>query len=99
MVAAPFPSVSKEGCLRLNKKIPFRSGADGVVSKSRVASLHARVAFLILFEFTNHPACAAKERALFIHGAGSPPLKGGEWSRLGSKPVLVLRPASQPVGT
>ena len=28
----PVPSVFKEGCLRLNKKIPFLSGADGVVS-------------------------------------------------------------------
>ena len=27
-----FPSVFKEGWLRLNKKIPFLSGADGVVS-------------------------------------------------------------------
>src|SRR5215472_4368219 len=29
----PFPSVFKEGWLRLNKKVPFLSGADGVVSK------------------------------------------------------------------
>ena len=28
-----FPSVFKEGWLRLNKKIPFLSGADGVVRK------------------------------------------------------------------
>jgi hypothetical protein len=33
VVAGPFPSVFKEGWLRLNKKIPFLSGADGVVSK------------------------------------------------------------------
>ena len=30
--ASSFPSVFKEGWLRLNKKIPFLSGADGVVS-------------------------------------------------------------------
>jgi len=28
-----FPSVFKEGWLRLNKKVPFLSGADEVVSK------------------------------------------------------------------
>jgi hypothetical protein len=32
VVTAPFPSVFNEGWLRLNKKIPFLSGADGVVS-------------------------------------------------------------------
>src|SRR5215470_3256266 len=31
--ASSFPSVFKEGWLRLNKKAPFLSGADGVVSK------------------------------------------------------------------
>jgi hypothetical protein len=31
MQVPPFPSVFKEGWLRLNKKIPFLSGADGVV--------------------------------------------------------------------
>jgi len=30
--ASSFPSVFKEGWLRFNKKIPFLSGADGVVS-------------------------------------------------------------------
>jgi len=28
----PIPLLSKEGWLRLSKKIPFLSGADGVVS-------------------------------------------------------------------
>jgi hypothetical protein len=32
MTASTIPSVFKEGRLRLNKKIPFLSGADGVVS-------------------------------------------------------------------
>src|SRR5262245_17089950 len=31
--ASSFPSVFKEGWLRLNKRVPFLSGADGVVSK------------------------------------------------------------------
>jgi hypothetical protein len=29
---SPLPSVFKEGWLRINKKLPFLSGADGVVS-------------------------------------------------------------------
>src|SRR5215475_1927550 len=37
---------------------------------------------LSLLEITNHPVCAAKERGLFIRGAATPPLKGGEWIRL-----------------
>src|SRR5262245_36033677 len=71
--AGSFPSVFKEGWLRLKKKVPFLSGADGVVSKrSRSLLLNIRVAHLILLEFTNHPVCAAKERDLFINGAATP---------------------------
>jgi hypothetical protein len=33
MTPSPIPSVFKEGWLRLNKKVPFLSGGDGVVSK------------------------------------------------------------------
>ena len=33
VVAPPIPLLFKEGRLRLNKKIPFLSGADGVVIK------------------------------------------------------------------
>jgi hypothetical protein len=41
----PSPLLFKEGWLRLNKKIPFLSGADGVVSnfkqnKERYASIY-----------------------------------------------------------
>ena len=69
------PSVFKEGWLRcaINKKIPFLSGADGVVSKrSRSLLINIRVAHLILLEITNHPVCAAAERDLFIEA--QPPL-------------------------
>jgi len=47
-----FPSVFKEAWLRLNKKVPYLSGADGVVSKrSRSLIINIRVAHLIfLFE-------------------------------------------------
>jgi len=63
--ASSFPSVFKEGWLRLNKKFPFLGGADGGLVKGRVASLYVREAHLILFEITNHPVCATKERDLF----------------------------------
>jgi len=72
--ASSFPSVFKEGWLRLNKKIPFLCGADGVVSKrSRSLHIDIRVAHHILFEITNHPVCAAKERGLLLMGAATPP--------------------------
>src|SRR5215468_9258806 len=59
------------------------SGADGVVSRrSRSPLIDIREALLILFEITNHPVCAAKEWGLFINGAATSPLKGGEWGRL-----------------
>src|SRR5262245_29256681 len=44
--------------------------------------------------FTNHPVCAAKERDLLIDGAATPPLKGGEWTRLVTK-FHSLAPALQ----
>src|SRR5215831_11508431 len=56
---------------------PFKGGVaaqrPGWLVKGRVASLYARVALLILFDITNHPVCAAKERDLFIDGAATPP--------------------------
>ena len=56
---------------------PFKGGEaaqrPGWLVKGRVASLYARVALLILFDITNHPVCAAKERDLFIDGAATPP--------------------------
>src|SRR5215467_11984204 len=44
----PFPSVFKEGWLRFNKKFPFLSDADGVVSKrSHNLLINIRVRHLI----------------------------------------------------
>jgi len=44
----PFPSVFKEGWLRLNKKVPFLSGADEVVIKrTRSLLINIRIAHLI----------------------------------------------------
>ena len=66
------PLLFKEGWLRLNKKVRFLSAQTGWLVKSRVASLYTRAAILILFEITNHPVCAAKERDLLIEA--QPPL-------------------------
>ena len=55
----------------------------GVVSKrSRSFLICPRSDPYFLLETTNHPVCAAMERGLFIRGAATPPLKGGEWNRL-----------------
>jgi len=77
--ASSFPSVFKEGWLRLDKKVPFLSGADGVVSKFEQNTEATRL-------FTNHPVCANKERDLLL--MAQPPLleNGEEWSPLATKP-------------
>ena len=96
--AGPFPSVFKEGWLRLNKKIPFLSSADGVVSnfqqnKDRYADLYKEATR----PFHNHPVCAAKERGLLL--VAQPPLlaNGGEWTRLATNlfPFLAKFQISQ----
>jgi hypothetical protein len=63
--ASSFPSVFKEGWLRLNKKVPFLSGADGVVSNFKQNKEATR-------PFTNHPVCTTKERDLCVNGAATP---------------------------
>src|SRR5215831_7186861 len=41
--------------------------------------------------FTNHPVCAAKDASRHLFdGAATPPLKGGEWGRLGTNPIPLL---------
>src|SRR5215470_15003001 len=69
--AISFPSVFKEGWLRLNKKVPFLSGADGVVGKFQQKLRCATRIFIRRLRdparpFTNRPVCAAKERDLFL---------------------------------
>jgi hypothetical protein len=62
------PLLFKEGGCAINKKIPFLSGADGVVSNSNKIRIATRAYKEATRPFTNHPGrCAA-----------SPPLKGGE---------------------
>ena len=74
----PIPLLFKEGLLRLNKKIPFLSGADGVVSnfkqnKVRCASMLRRLRDLLL----TTPPSASNDLM-----PRAPLLKnGGEWGR------------------
>src|SRR5215469_14076760 len=64
--AGSFPSVFKEGCA-INKKIPFLSGADGVVSKFQQNKVrYADIYKEATRRFTNHPVCAAEERDLLL---------------------------------
>src|SRR5215831_20024660 len=62
------PPFSRRGGCAINKKIPFLSGADEVVSrfqqkfKVRYADIHKEATR----PFTNHPVCAAKERYLLL---------------------------------
>src|SRR5215471_14289249 len=67
----------------INKKIPFLSGADGVVSKSQQNKVrYADIYKEATRPFTNHPVCAAEER-VFLLRRSHPSLKnGGEWGRL-----------------
>src|SRR5215475_3212116 len=93
-------SMTKVGWFR-DGPIPLRfqggvARSAGVVRKrSRSLLICPRSDPYFLLENTNHPVCAAKERGLFIRGAATPPLKGGEWSR--NQP-FPLCPGSQPVG-
>src|SRR5215467_8024211 len=85
------PPFSRRGGCAINKKIPFHCGADGVVSKrSRSLLIYARSA-PFLFEFTNHPACAAKEWDLFIEA--QPPLLNTEGNELASTAVIEFETA------
>jgi len=75
------PLLSKEGWLRLNKKIPFLSGADGVVSNFQQKITSATRASIRRLRdlFTKHPS--ARLRILRgIYFIAQPPLEnGGEW--------------------
>jgi hypothetical protein len=72
MTPGPVPSVFKEGWLRLNKKIPFLSGADGVVGnfKQKLGALREHIRRLRDLLQTTPP------RLLTVDASGTPPLKG-----------------------
>jgi len=69
----------------LTKKIPFLSGADGVVSKFQENKVrYADIYKEATRPFTNHPVCAAEERNLFIEAQRSHPSLKTEGSDLAS---------------
>jgi hypothetical protein len=73
------PPFSRRGGCAINKKTPFLSGADGVVSKFQQDKVRcADIYKEATRRFTNHPFCAAEERDPFIEA--QPPLleNGGE---------------------
>jgi len=71
----PFPSVFKEGWLRLNKKVPFLSGADGVVCKrSRSLLIDTRSAPYFCWDLLTTPS-APLRNGIFLLMAQPPSLK------------------------
>src|SRR5215467_4354226 len=83
----PFPSFSRRGGCAINKKIPFLSGADGVVRKFQQNEVrYADIDKEAARSFTNHPVCAAEERDLFIEA--QPPLLEKERNGLASTAVI-----------
>ena len=89
----PIPLLFKEGWLRLNKKIPFLSGADGVVikfkqNKVRDASTYKEATR----PFANHPVCAAKDASRHLLIAQPPLLEnGGDWLGVATIPSFCIR--------
>ena len=66
------PFSRRSGCA-IDKKIPFLSGADEVVSNFKQNMVrYADVYMEATRPFTNHPVCAAEERDLLIEA--QPPL-------------------------
>src|SRR2546430_16659160 len=68
-----FPSWNRRGgCASKKKARSLRSGADGVVIMVNVD--------VLTLSGTAHPVCAfiRRLRSIFIDGAATPPLRGGE---------------------
>src|SRR5215475_15535469 len=82
--ASSFPSVFKEGWLRLNKKVPFLSGADVVVSKfQRKLRCATRIFIRRLRDLLLTTPSAPLRNEIFLLMAQPPLLEnGGEWTRL-----------------
>src|SRR5262245_53511454 len=86
--ASSFPSVFKEGWLRLNKKVPFLSGADEVVSKrSRSLLMNIRVAHLNFCWNLRTTPSAPLRNGTFLLRRSHPSLKT-EGNELASRAVI-----------
>src|SRR6266446_5490082 len=71
--------------LRRGCSPPGTGGVDAPSRKCREASFERRGRggqFGETFRVSDHPVCAASERDLFLNGAATPPVPGGEHSRL-----------------
>src|SRR6266853_4402536 len=71
--------------LRRGCSPPGTGGVDAPSKKCREASFERRGRggqFGETFRVSDHPVCAASERDLFLNGAATPPVPGGEHSRL-----------------
>src|SRR5215510_5543716 len=83
------PPFSRRGGCAINKKIPFLSGADGVVSNfEQNMERYADIYMEATRPFTNHPVCAAEERDLFIEA--QPPLLETEGNVLASTAIIAF---------
>src|SRR5215467_2315875 len=95
--ASSFPSVFKEGWLRLNKKVPFLSGADGVVSKfQQKLRCATRIFIRRLRDLLLTTPSAPLRNGIFILTEPPPLLENGNGPV--SQTTHPLHPASQPVG-
>src|SRR6267142_5280213 len=74
------PLLGQEGWTRHqeNAAKPSLKGAAGVVSSAKTSARRS-----------DHPVCAASERDLFLNGAATPPVPGGEYPRL----TIFAKPA------
>src|SRR6267143_3818279 len=71
--------------LRRECSPPGTGGVDAPSRKCREASFERRGRggqFGETFRVSDHPVCAASERELFLIGAATPPVPGGEHARL-----------------
>ena len=84
------PPFSRRGGCAINKKIPFLSGADGVVNKrSRSLLIDIREAHLISCRNLITTPSAPLRNGIFLLMAQPPLLEnGGEWTRLATNPIV-----------
>ena len=68
------PDIGGVDATSIRSREAFFNGADGVVKNGTFD----KECISKQFVKPNHPVCAVKERDLFINGAATPPVSGGE---------------------
>src|SRR6266850_53374 len=72
--SSAFPSLPRRGGRAIDKMVPFRRGADGVVNHRLCFAMRSSTCRVV-----DHPVCGASVASrLFIDAAASPPWQGGE---------------------